>query len=106
MQTFAQTEQKVKKAEQRGQEPVAAFKDFVRQASVRRQSPPTPEKPVFEVPRGRPVYEGVGQHQGADLSRSIAIKKDVGRARASGELHRSNAVRGPTRALSERRKGQ
>ena len=51
---------------------------------------------------GRPeksVFKGAGEYEGADLSRSNAIKRAVARPqRAKSLLHRSNAVRGQRKA--------
>ena len=102
-QGFAQTKLDVKEAKKSGQDPVAAFKDSIRQARGT-QTPTT--QPVLEVPRGRAVYVGFGEQEAADFSRTIAIKKSVGRAKASCELHRSNAVRGASTELSRSTKGQ
>ena len=61
----------------------------------------TPKTPAEETTE-KPVYLGVGEYEGADLSRSDAIKRGVARPRATSELHRSNAVHHPTKAASVR----
>ena len=45
------------------------------------------------------VFEAAGEFEGADLSRSNAIKRAVARPQRVNVLHRSNAVKGDIRTI-------
>ena len=76
----------------------SAVPDLIDQALHPKAASKT-DKPKSEAGPEKSVFKGAGEYEGADLSRSNAIKRAVARPqRAKSLLHRSNAVRGQKRA--------
>ena len=77
----------------------SAVSDLISQ-TLHPKSASKAENTKAEAGPERQVFEGAGEYQGAEMSRSNAIKRAVARPqRAKSLLHRSNAVRGPNRAI-------
>ena len=95
-------------AEERGQQPQAPKNTPVIKTKDVRRKPVIVEPPLQAIPE-RAIFCGAGQNESADRERSDTIKRHVARPRpsgdrprASGELHRSNAIHIPSRSASMR----
>lgn len=77
----------------------SAVSDLVSQ-TLHPKSAAKAENTKAEAGPERRVFEGAGEYEGAELSRSNAIKRAVARPqRAKSLLHRSNAIREQNRAI-------